>query len=262
MQIPVLIVLFLALCAILYFIYRDVKEYAYFKTLASTDDRQKKLIQWLVLSFSIFGIGGLLGLWVIGHFYALFEMPSVIQLDLNFDDLIEDKESGFFRMLKGFSSVFIYGIVIGIILGPLFHGYVQSVAKLKGYKEIKPKVIGDVEPLLPRNSKERFLAFWMAVNAGVSEEIFYRLLLFICLTIISNSIWIGIVGSTLLFGITHYYQGWVGVIATSGFGAVFMFLYLFTQQIWVPIALHVILDINALLVIPWITEHVVKPSKM
>ena len=260
MPISVYFILFFALVAIAVFIYRDSTDYEHFKSLISTEERQAKLLHWLTLSFSVFGIGGVIGLWLMGHFNALFEMPDLIQLDLQSDDAIGEEGNGLSRMLQGFRSSFVYMIFIGVALGPLFHGFIQRQADKQGEAATKPKVIGDVEPLLPRNKRERFIAFWIALNAGVSEEIFFRLLLFICLTMVSNSIWIGIIGSTLLFGITHYYQGWQGVIATTGYGAIFMFLYLSTQHIWVPIALHIILDLNALLVVPWITRQMQSTS--
>lgn len=255
MQEPAQIVLLLAVMAIAAFIYHDIKVYAHFKSLIATEARQKKFRQWLALSFSVFGVGGLLGLWFIGHISALFEMPDLLRLELtSVEDASDEEVSGLVRVFKGFSSAFTSAIFIGVLLGPVFQVFIQRAVNKKGGEATKPTVIGDVQPLMPRNKKERFWAFWIAVNAGFSEEIFYRLLLFICLTTVTGNIWVGIVGSTLLFGITHYYQGWVGVVGTTVFGAFCMLLYLLTQNIWMPIALHVLLDINALLVMPWISR--------
>ena len=246
------VILLLALGAVALFIYRDIKEYPHFKSLTKTEERQNMLKQWLVLSFSIFGVGGVLGLWAIGQIDALFEMPDLIQLNLN---EIADEDNALVRLLKGFSKTFGYAIFFALILSPLIQLLMQKAARQEEEKTAPPKVVGDIEPLLPRNKKERVIAIGIALNAGFSEEIFFRLLLFICLTAVSGNIWVGIIGSTLLFGITHYYQGWSGVIGTTVFGAICMFLYLLTQSIWVPIALHVILDINALLLMPLITRQ-------
>lgn len=244
------LVLLLALIAIATFIYRDIKHYPHFKTLTKTEDRQKQFREWVLLSFAVFGIGGLLGLWAIGHINAVFEMPELIRLNLTPDT----EASALSRFLKGLGSVFVYVIIIAIALGPLIHALMQRITASQNAEDNTPPVVGDVEPIMPRNKKEQFWSFWIAVNAGFSEEIFFRLLLFIVLTLLSGNVWVGILGSTVLFGITHYYQGWGGVIGTTFIGGIFMMLYLVTQQIWVPIVLHMILDINALLVTPWLSR--------
>ena len=73
------IVLLFAVVSIAAFIYRDIKEYPHFKSLTKTEERQKMYKQWLVLSFSIFGVGGLLGLWVIGHPDCYLELHIIIK---------------------------------------------------------------------------------------------------------------------------------------------------------------------------------------
>ncbi len=252
MQLPVYIVLTLAVFALLGFVYNDIKQYPQFKSLTTTEPRQQQFRKWLGQSFAVFGLGGVAGLWAIGHIDALVEMPEMIQLGNTADST--EEAGALRRFLGGFSSIFPYLLFAGMLLGPLVQAVLQRAA-IKAERTEQTPYLGDIEPLLPRNNKERILSFWIAVNAGVSEEIFFRVLLFICLTSVTGSVWFGIVGATVLFGATHYYQGWVGIIATTIFGAICMFLYLQTQQIWVPIALHVLLDINALLVVPWITQR-------
>ena len=48
----------------------------------------------------------------------------------------------------------------------------------------------------------------------------------------------------------HRYQGWVGVIATTALGAVMTGLYLMTGSLWVVMLVHVLVDLNGLVVTP------------
>ncbi|NGY75546.1 CPBP family intramembrane metalloprotease [Bacillus megaterium] len=56
-----------------------------------------------------------------------------------------------------------------------------------------------------------------------------------------STVAIGII-SSLLFGIVHLYQGWKGVLFTSYLGGIMFFLLVGTGSLWVPIALHFIID--------------------
>ena len=56
--------------------------------------------------------------------------------------------------------------------------------------------------------------------------------------------------ATLLFGAVHRYQGVRGMIATTIVGGGLAVIYGLTGALWMAIALHVVIDLNALVVRP------------
>jgi len=90
----------------------------------------------------------------------------------------------------------------------------------------------------------------VALAAGVTEEPFFRLLLPLLIAIVTGSAAAGFVLSLILFGAMHRYQGWRGMIATTVFGGVMTGVYLVSGALWLVIALHVLIDLNGLVLWP------------
>ncbi len=101
-----------------------------------------------------------------------------------------------------------------------------------------------IQFLLPSNFKERLFFLLIAVTAGVCEEIIFRGVMFHYFNHLPFHLSIVAIGiiSSLLFGIVHLYQGWKGVLFTSYLGGIMFFLFVGTGSLWVPIALHFIID--------------------
>ena len=94
--------------------------------------------------------------------------------------------------------------------------------------------------------KERILFFLVSITAGVCEEIIFRGLIvyyFSHLPFDLSLLTIGIIAS-VLFGLVHLYQGWKGVLRTAYIGGILFFLYVGTGTLWVPIALHFLIDVQ------------------
>src|SRR3546814_10584207 len=65
-----------------------------------------------------------------------------------------------------------------------------------------------------------------ALAAGITEELYFRLLLPLTIALVTGNALVGFAVATLLFGLAHRYQRWRGVLATSAVGAVLAFVYL------------------------------------
>lgn len=235
----VLLPLFLAL--LLVYIRKDIKEYEHFKQLSLTQQRQRKYRDWLIKSFILFGLGSLLALVLLGHIKYLFSLFPP------FATLLPEHLLNF----EGFDETFI-GLITGLLMGGLFIGVAFVYFLRKKVKDKASFVVGDIEALLPRNAKERFWAALLSINAGFSEELFFRLLLPILFFLVSNNAILAFTASILIFGLVHYYQGWAGVAATSVLGAVFSALYLMTGNIFLVMGIHALIDLNNLLFQPWL----------
>ena len=96
--------------------------------------------------------------------------------------------------------------------------------------------------LMPRTPKERAVFAGLSLAAGVCEEVAYR---GFALTTVAAFTGIGwAVGVTsLVFGILHAYQGWLGVARTASLGGLLAMGFVASGSLWAPMAAHVILDL-------------------
>ncbi|WP_199725835.1 CPBP family intramembrane glutamic endopeptidase [Nocardiopsis sp. Huas11] len=104
--------------------------------------------------------------------------------------------------------------------------------------------------LVPRTTAERVLAGGAAVTGGVFGELLYRGLFITLLAAMGVPLWIAAVLSVLLFSVAHVYQGWWGLVSAGASGALFTILYLGTGSLWVPMAVHVALNLRSLVFPP------------
>ncbi len=147
-------------------------------------------------------------------------------------------------------------------LGGLLGGVLASIAigalasKALGARKQSTMVVGDVQPLMPRNGAEIAHSLLFATNAGFSEELFFRLLLPLLIAMIIGNALVAILASAVVFGLVHIYQGWVGVVATTILAVLLSALYLGTGSIWIAIVAHVLLDVVNLVVRPTLARLV------
>jgi len=66
------------------------------------------------------------------------------------------------------------------------------------------------------------------------------------ITLVGGSAIFAFIAAGLIFGLVHFYQGWVGILATTAAGFVFAALYLATGALWVVIVLHALMNLNSL----------------
>jgi len=98
--------------------------------------------------------------------------------------------------------------------------------------------------LLPRTSRERTLFGVVSLAAGTGEEVAYRGYL---IPVLATVMGLGpaAVLSTLVFGVLHVYQGWLGVLRTGVMGAMLAAGFLASGSLWPPIIAHVVIDLLA-----------------
>lgn len=222
-----------------YFIRTDPPDYAAFKLLTETRDRQKRYRVWLLKSLVVLLGTSLLGLALLGRLPALKALPPEFDgLAHALRSMVAPQELPSRGFLFGFGGALIGGMLAGI-----------AISKLPGRGK-KATVIGDIEPLMPRNWAETLHTFLMSLNAGLSEELFFRLLLPLLLTLVLGNALLAFVLASVVFGAVHAYQGWVGVLATTVLGAAFGALYLWTGNIWIAAAGHALLDTVGLVIRP------------
>ena len=229
------------LAALGWFVRNDRAEYAAFKALTRTEDRQRILRKWVLRCFLLFWGASLAVLLLLGRAGALLRPPA------EFAALIASLHHDF---SPGFAP-----ILIGAVIGGAIGGAALAAVRQRHGKTAQPKILGDIEPLFPRNADERRWTALLGANAGVGEELFFRLALPLLIALVTGNSWLAFAAAGLIFGLVHFYQGWVGILATTVAGFVFAALYLASGQIWLPILLHAVMNLNSLWLRPLLTER-------
>ena len=117
-------------------------------------------------------------------------------------------------------------------------------------KEDEIVAVGDIRALLPRNRQELRLGALLSINAGVVEELLFRLGMPALIFGATGSAVAAIVVSVALFGALHVYQGVPGIVGSTIVGALFLLTYVVSGSILVPIVLHAVFDLRSLVLIP------------
>jgi membrane protease YdiL (CAAX protease family) len=96
--------------------------------------------------------------------------------------------------------------------------------------------------LMPRTARERRVFAVLSLVAGVCEEMAYRGYALTTLAVVAGAGWAAAITS-LVFGVLHGYQGWLGVARTASLGGLLAWGYLASGSLWAPMVAHVLLDL-------------------
>lgn len=162
---------------------------------------------------------------------------------------------GFLALVSGggFGGGAAAGIALGIgvaLIGGMIAGVVASRRKTaEGASRDggRPAVVNEyVEPMLPTGPEDRRAWVLLSITAGVTEEIMYRGLLLLVLSLLMPDAPIVLSGAiaVVAFGIAHIYQGWAGVVSTTLLAVVFVGLYAATGSVLIGMIVHVAIDMR------------------
>ena len=214
---------------------RERRDYARFKRMRSTVARQKVYRRWTIEA--MLSLGGLSIATIVGAWTSL---PLV---------LAEAQRWAPIAAVRSFLGE-PYGLPVAIAVAVvLVVGLVLPVVLVRDTIEEAPAV-GDIRALLPRTRGELRYGAALSVNAGVFEELLFRLGLPALAYAVTGDALVAFVGATALFGLLHVYQGPLGILFSTLLGAVFVVLYLVTGSIVVPIVLHALIDLRSMVLIP------------
>jgi membrane protease YdiL (CAAX protease family) len=222
-------------------IWQDRRTYPRFKAMTATSERQGMYRYWAIDACLRYGGLGVVGLVLLHHMSALWTMPP------DFLSAWQDTAQRFGLDPLKFEALGA-GLSGGILIGTLAVSVMPLIMRKFGGKT--PKLTGDIAALIPRNRAEIRWGAVISVNAGIIEEIFFRLLMPFAWFALTGNVITALLISVVLFGFVHAYQGVVGVLATMAVGAVLTMVYLATQQIWVAILLHALIDLRVLVFLP------------
>jgi membrane protease YdiL (CAAX protease family) len=98
--------------------------------------------------------------------------------------------------------------------------------------------------MMPRTAKERIVFSFVALSAGICEEIFFRgFMVFLLQAIFPGiPIYLVILIPCIVFGFGHFYQGMQGVATTGLMGLVLMCLFIVSGSLIPGIIMHFLAD--------------------
>ncbi|MCU1584827.1 MAG: family intrarane metalloprotease protein [Microbacteriaceae bacterium] len=240
----VLCVTLVALIALL--VYRAVrkerKEYQRFKRFERTRNRQRMLRKWLIDALLTFGGSAVVILLLSWQYITpLRGATAAWPVGRWFSGLLDDTGA----LIPGLAAVFAIALVGGTALAVFLARNSENIP-----------TIGDIGALLPRNRRELAYGAALSINAGVVEELLFRLAVpALIFGALGNAV-VAVAASILLFALLHVYQGWPGMIGALVVGALLMSLYLATGNILVPIVTHALVDLRSLVLIPVLVYRV------
>lgn len=134
------------------------------------------------------------------------------------------------------------GVLVGFILAA---GVVVLITRRK-----KMPSPSGLEHMLPRTTRERWCAVGTSVTAGVCEEIVFRGLLIAVGVSLGLPLYVAAGLALVVFTFAHLYQGPKNMLFVALLGYVLTYLYLSTGNLFLPILVHVLIDLRALLLTP------------
>lgn len=150
-------------------------------------------------------------------------------------------------------------ITIGLSLGfILWYGF--DLFRETQFAERRKKTIArwhQYTPFMPTNKEELSHFNFLAVSAGIGEEIVFRGFFIIYLTSVFYNVPQGenlaVIIPALIFAVGHSYQGIRAVFKIFFLAILFGYLFLFSNSLWIVILLHIFLD----MVSGWVTMKLV-----
>ena len=232
----ILAALSLALCLIAYaaFLRGRLFDRAVARGWFASGSRDARFAFWCVKALLLFGGTGAIALLMLPGLPALTTLPP------EFAAARRDAVA----LIGG------DGFPVALILAAMVAG--GAVGELVGWvrRRTRPFMLGDIGVLMPRTRAEMRWGAAMAVVAGVSEELFFRLTVPLAIAMLTGSAWLGFGVGLTLFAMAHRYQGWLGVAATAFVGAVMIALYLASGDLWLAMLIHGAIDLNGLVLRP------------
>lgn len=145
----------------------------------------------------------------------------------------------------------IVGVAAAMLAGVSLGAVAARRAGAKQNRTTTPVAGGQaVLRMLPRTKDERWAFAALAVTAGIGEEFVWRGFGLAALEHVWPTLLPALYVALLAipFGWAHLYQGWSGVLVTGVLGAVMAGLYLASGSLLLPMLLHVLIDLRALLI--------------
>jgi len=186
----------------------------------------KKTIEYLKISFFLW-LPTFLLLYLYSNNLVSVIAPNIV-VEFNWQNIL-------LLSLLVVASVYLVFLIKTICSNEKLRAEVAS--QFESFKELMPE------------TRNQMLVFTLvlSISAGICEELIFRAYLY---TLIKTQfgLAIGIILSSLMFGLWHVYLGWKEVLKTAFMGAILCGIYLLSGNIILPILIHAFIDIYSALI--------------
>ena len=148
--------------------------------------------------------------------------------------------------LLGIQYPYIDNVVNGMIGVLVFIYAVDTIYNIINADK-KEEESGVMEQILPENWGEYLPFIFLAVSAGICEEVVYRGFLVNYFLQITSSTgyayFLSLILPSIFFAVGHIYQGWVNVVKIFSLSLLFCGIFLFSKSLLLVIVIHVLVDL-------------------
>lgn len=228
------VALALAALLVVHAVRKDRREYARFRRYRSTRRRQEMLRKWLIESLLLLGGSAAVLLAIVPAQLApvLEQAQSVAWIAA---------ARGFLGSAPG---------LIGLAIAAVVAGWLTVAGLRSARREGSVVMVGDIASLLPRNRPELGWAAALSLDAGVVEELLFRLALPALLFVVTGEPVSAFALALVVFAALHAYQGIAGVAGTALVGLLLTAVYVLSGSIVAAILVHVLVDLRTLVLVP------------
>ena len=220
---------------------RDMRHFRQHRLIVDSGARCRLYLSWTVQSFVLLVGASLVSLWLVDALTAPFAFPAVFA-PVHARLAPPAEMSG--------------DALLGMVAGTAVSLTVGGVLQYRRIRSLFNAVPSELEPLIPRNGREMLAVVPLSLNAGFSEELFFRCALPLLLLHVTGSLAWSLTVSIAAFGLIHAYQGWKGIALTTLMGAVLTMMYLSSGSLLRVMAVHAAIDLVALIVRPALTRWI------
>jgi len=144
------------------------------------------------------------------------------------------------------------GITTAVVLGVIFLlNQIVSVRRIAlDANALRSEAVQLALRIFPRDDIERLVFLALVATVAVCEEFVYRGFVQHVFQDWSRFLWLGILGSALLFSFAHLYQGKRGLVSTCAVGLVFSGVCAWSGSLVPTIVAHFIADLSIGLLAP------------
>ena len=165
-------------------------------------------------------------------------IPQIVMMLLSILWIYFFSKDLFSRVFNFSLQIICEGLLVGCGLALAGYGFYVFAKKTKKFYEAVELFEQVLSPVF--KNLQLIDLFLLSLVAGLSEEIFFRGLLFSKVAIALSNVSVGIILSSLIFGAMHFpgKKYWIYAVWATASGALFAYLFYLTNSLWLPVTAH------------------------
>jgi membrane protease YdiL (CAAX protease family) len=139
-----------------------------------------------------------------------------------------------------------WSMIVMAVFGVLYVWDTVTEINSREQREMTAETMRSELGFLPQTGKEYFHFIFLALTAGICEEIIFRgyfIRYFQCLLGSEETYTLAILLPAVIFGVVHIYQGWHAVVKIGAMAIMFGYVFVHTDSLWLLILVHALVDL-------------------